>query len=61
MNLLYRAIQTKLPPFESACVNKLLDSVKGKVTAKVDCLKVVSVPASPSVRADDFPTVGTKW
>ena len=60
MNLLYRAIQTKLLPFESACVNKLLDSVKGKVTAK-DCQKVVFVPASPSVRADDFPTVGTKW
>ena len=49
-------------PFDSASFDKLLDGVKGaaEVTAK-DCLEVVFVLASPSVRADVFPTVGTKW
>ena len=51
-------------PFDTASVDKLLDGVKGaaEVTAK-DRLKVavVFVPASPSVRDDVFPTVGTKW
>ena len=51
-----------LLPFDSAIVDKLLDSVKGaaEVTAK-DCRKVVFAPASPSVQADGIPIVGTKW
>ena len=49
-------------PFDSASFAKLLDGVKGaaEVTAK-DCLKVVFVLPSPSVPADVFLTVGTKW
>ena len=43
-------------------VDKLLDGVKSaaEVTAK-DCLKVIFVPALPSVRANIFRTVETKW
>ena len=49
-------------PFDNASVDKLLDDVKSaaEVTAK-DWFEVVFVPASPSVWADVFPTVGTKW
>ena len=49
-------------PFDNASVNKRLDDVKraAEVTAK-DWFEVVFAPASPSVRADVFPTVGTKW
>ena len=71
MNLLYglsiqnRSVNSNyFLPFDSASVVKLLDGARGaaEVTAK-DCLKVtvVFVPASPSVWADVFPTVGTKW
>ena len=49
-------------PFDDASVNKRLDDVKraAEVTAK-DWFEVVFAPASPYVRADVFPTVGTKW
>lgn len=71
--LLYRAMQKKkkrnvqnssinfLPFHSASAVEKFLDAVKGaaEVTAK-DCLKVVFVPATPSVGADVFPTVGSK-
>ena len=67
MNLLFRAVKKNgsvqnsnyFLPFDSAAsVDKLLDGVRGaaEVTAK-DCLKVVFVLVSPSVRADVFSTV----